>query len=282
MCPSDGFWTDQNTADSEKTLRYALKRGITVFDCAQSYGKGRAEQMLGKLASGKNVLFDTKIMPTTKDVRDVVKLSLERLKCGFLNRVYIHWPSSRLDWKANLKDLLRLKEEGLVRKVGVCNLTFDQLCELHSEISFDCFQRPVSLLWSREYDAVREFCSEHDIELAAYSPMGMGLLSGKYHSVSDLPEGDARSSLFCFQGACGDVFKDLSSICTAEDALLWVKEKNPDILILGARNPAQLEENLKILEGSINPERFDALSSLAESLASASAPICDNIFSYRW
>jgi len=282
MCPSDGFWQNQNTSDSEKTLRCALKHNIRVFDCAQSYGKGRAEQMLGKIASGSDVLFDTKIMPTTKDIREVVNLSLERLKCSFLNRIYIHWPSSRLDWKANLKALLSLKEEGLVRKVGVCNLTFDQLRALYSKIPIDCFQRPVSLLWSREYDSVRDFCSSHSIELAAYSPMGMGLLSGKYHSASDLPKDDPRSSLFCFQGACSAAFKDLSSVCTAEDALLWVKAKNPDVLILGARNPAQLEQNLQILQKTIDPERFDMLSSLAERLSSASEPICDNIFSYRW
>ena len=282
MCPSDGFWTDQNTADSEKTLRYSLRCGITVFDCAQSYGKGRTEQMLGKVVSKHEVLFDTKIMPTTKSIEDVVKLSLERLKCSFLNRVYIHWPSSRLDWKANLKDLVRLKEKGLIRKVGVCNLTLEQLRSLCSEIPVDCFQRPVSLLWSREYDEVRAFCTGRGIELAAYSPMGMGLLSGKYHSSSDLPLSDPRSSLFCFQPPCGDIFKNLLSVCTADDALLWVKAKNPDILILGARNPDQLEQNLKILEKDIDPERFGMLSSLAQSLSSASVAVCDNIFSYRW
>jgi aryl-alcohol dehydrogenase-like predicted oxidoreductase len=282
MCPSDGFWQDQNTSDSEKTLRYALRCNIRVFDCAQSYGKGRAEQMLGKIASSDNVLFDTKIMPTTKDIREVIKRSLERLKCSFINRIYIHWPSSRLDWKANLKALLSLKEEGLVRKVGVCNLTFYQLRSLYSEIPIDCFQRPVSLLWSREYDSVREFCSAHAIELAAYSTMGMGLLSGRYHSASDLPKDDPRSSLFCFQGACGDVFRDLLSVCTSEDALLWVKAKDPDILIIGARNPAQLEQNLQILEKNIDPDRFDMLSSFADRLSSASEPVCDNIFSYRW
>ena len=282
MCPSDGFWQDQDTAESEKTLRCAIRHNIRVFDCAQSYGKGRAEQMLGKIASGENALFDTKIMPTTKDIREVVNLSLKRLKCSFLNRIYIHWPSSRLDWKANLKALLKLREEGLVRKVGVCNLTFDQLRSLYSEIPIDCFQRPVSLLWSREYDSVRSFCTSHSIELAAYSPMGMGLLSGRYHSASDLPKDDPRSSLFCFQGACGDVFKDLSSVCTTEDALLWVKAKNPDVIILGARNPAQLEQNLRILGKTMDPERFAMLSSLADRLSSASEPVCDNIFSYRW
>lgn len=282
MCPSDGFWQDQNTDDSEKTLRCALKHNIRVFDTAQSYGKGHAEQMLGKVASGKDVLFDTKIMPTTKNIEDVVNLSLKRLKCSFLNRIYIHWPSSRIDWKANLKSLMNLKEKGLIRKVGVCNLTFDQLKNLYSEIQIDCFQRPVSLLWSREYDNVRAFCSSHNIELAAYSPMGMGLLSGKYLSASDLPKTDPRSSLFCFQGACGGVFKDLLSVCNAEDALLWVKAKNPDILILGARNPSQLEQNLQILEKNIDQERFNALTSLSNRLASASESICDNIFSYRW
>ena len=275
--PSDGFWKDQDPAASEKTLRYALKHGIGTFDCAQSYGHGRAEQLLGKLSSSNSFLVDTKIMPTVKPVRDLVNLSLSRLKVPFINRLYIHWPSSRIDWRANLKEMQALKDEGLVRKIGVCNLTFEELKHLYKEIPIACFQRPVSLIWSHEYDETRLFCTDNGIELAAYSPLGTGILSS-----NPIPKDDPRASLFCFDLACRDILNEIKNSCTVRDALLWVKAKKPDVLLLGARSVEQLEQNLAILTETQAPEKTAQLDGLASRLSAASRQICDNIFSYRW
>jgi len=284
--PSHGFWADQDTAVSEKTILRALELGITCFDCAQGYGNGRAEQLLGKIlgrtGAARDVLVDTKIMPTTGSVRNAVLTSLARLKVNRINRLYLHWPSSRIDWKQNLRQMSVLKEEGLVRKIGVCNLSPGQLEEVTHNLCIDSFQRPLSLIWSREYEQTKAFCSEKGIELVVCSPLGMGILNSRYRSPADFPASDPRCNLFCFAPSCKESLGAILSACTMEDALLWVKTKEPDVLLLGARNPLQLEQDLSFLGKAQDAEKTRALDILAENLSNASLPVCDNMFSYRW
>ncbi|MBQ2527563.1 MAG: aldo/keto reductase, partial [Spirochaetales bacterium] len=120
-------------------------------------------------------------------------------------------------------------------------------------------------------------------------PSGMGLLSGKYRKPEDLK--DARKDLFCFREPCRRAFlilvdlveeiaKKSGAECT-DIALSWVKSKKPDIVILGARNTAQLKRNLEhrlVLTAS----ELSDLDAAASELEKASRSVCENIFSYDW
>ena len=293
VSPSDGFWTDQDLSSRETVLSSAVRLGINCFDTAQSYGKGRTEQILGKILRrfpDKRFVVDTKIMPSSKSVSDILKPSLMSLSNIDIDCLYLHWPSKSFDNVDILKQISSLKEAGICRKVGVCNLPLEMLQEyVSSGVEIDRIQRPVSLLWTRELKQTMEFCKNHNIEVAAYSPTGMGLLSGKYHSASDLH--DARSTLFCFDLSCIGAFHDLIAVirnvseshhcsCTAV-ALAWVKSISPDILILGARNTAQLQENLNS-DVVLSETEISELSQAASMLDNASMGVCENIFSYNW
>ena len=293
VSPSDGFWTDQDLSSSEAVLSSAIRLGVNCFDTAQSYGKGRTEQILGKILRrfpDKRFVVDTKIMPSSKSVSDILKPSLMSLSSINIDCLYLHWPSKSFDNADILKQIFTLKEAGICRKVGVCNLPLDMLREyVSSGVQIDRIQRPVSLLWTRELSETMSFCRAHGIEVAAYSPTGMGLLSGNYHSASDLH--DARSNLFCFDSSCIGAFNDLLNVirsiseshqcsCTAV-ALAWVKSINPDILILGARNIDQLQENLSS-DLVLSEIEIADLSQAASSLNKASMRVCENIFSYNW
>ena len=293
VSPSDGFWTDQDLSSSETVLSSAVRLGINCFDTAQSYGKGRTEQILGKILRrfpDKRFVVDTKIMPSSKSVSDILKPSLMSLSSIDIDCLYLHWPSKSFDNVDLLKQISSLKEAGICHKVGVCNLPLEMLQEyVSSGVEIDRIQRPVSLLWTRELKQTMEFCRSHNIEVAAYSPTGMGLLSGKYNSASDLH--DARSTLFCFDPSCIGAFHDLIAVirnvseshhcsCTAV-ALAWVKSISPDILILGARNTSQLKENLNSDVVLLESEIAD-LSKAASTLDKASMGVCENIFSYNW
>ena len=117
----------------------------------------------------------------------------------------------------------------------------------------------------------------------------MGLLSGKYRKPDDLS--DARKNLFCFREPCQKAFLALldlireiagnnSTECT-DVALSWVKAKNPDIVILGARNVTQMKHNL---ENSLvlSSSELSDLDTAAAALDKASWDVCENIFSYDW
>ncbi len=296
--PSDGFWCNQNPLESERLLGQAVRMGIRSFDTAQSYGKGRTEQLLGKVLArfpNEDFKVDSKIMPTTKDPLDLVKLSLSRLRRKSLNRLYLHWPRTGFDAVPFIERMAQCKDIGLVEKIGICNAPLEYLGSLWREldgrnVALDCLQVPVSLLWTRDLDDTFAFCHDHGIEVAAYSPMGMGLLSGKYEKPEDL--GDARANLFCFKEPCfaayGRLLETLKEVASAHNvscatiALAWTASCGVDTVILGARNKTQLESDISALDMRLDTEEFLELKRAGEELAMCSLKVCDNIFSYNW
>lgn len=294
IAPSDGFWTGQSLSDSESLVKYAIQNGIRGFDTAQSYGKGQAEQTLGKILGrypNENFMVDTKIMPSSKDPYDILKPSLSRLKINSINRLYLHWPRTGFDNASYLTGMKKLKDDGFVKKVGICNITRSGLEKLmDSGVEIDCYQRPVSLLWTRELDDVLAFCRERSIEVVGYSPLGMGLLGGRYRSSSELS--DARKNIFCFKEPCYSVFKKMLSVIEsiakdldvsmADVALGWVAKTGCDVVLLGARNKAQLEANLKGLNIQLTDSQIETLDVISNELSECSKDLCDNIFSYNW
>lgn len=294
IAPSDGFWQDQDIKRSEEVLTKAVRLGIRHFDSAQSYGKGRSEQTLCKILSrfkDQDFVIDTKIMPSSKNISDILKVSQDRLKGLGIERLYLHWPRTGFDNTALLSAMAELKDNGLVRKIGVCNMGLEELKRiLDAGIVIDTFQRPLSLLWTRDWEESLEFCHCHGIEVATYSPLGMGLLSGRYRNSYNLP--DARSTLFCFDKRCHNeylkVLDTLSLVAsknnmTMTDAsLCYVASKKPDILLLGARSTSQLESNLEALKKSLDEDSLLALDEVSLELDNASRSVCSNIFSYDY
>ncbi len=291
--PSDGFWTDQSLRDSENVISRAVRLGIRCFDTAQSYGKGRSEQTLAKILRrfpDLSFTVDTKIMPSSKSPEELLRISLERLKPLTVDCLYLHWPRSGFDNRNYLREMDKLKDKGLIGKIGACNLPLKDLRQfVRSGLKIDRIQRPVSLLWTRELDETLAFCRENNTELAAYSPTGMGLLNGKYRNKEDLH--DARSSLFCFNEKCLKAYHDLLDLVTrtAENnglsntdvARIWTENTNSDIIIIGARNTDQLDQNLKQNLKLSSSELAD-LSAAARELDRSSTGVCENIFSYNW
>ncbi len=290
---TDGFWTGQDTGSAEAVISSAVKAGICGFDTAQSYGKGRAEQVLGKILRrfpDHRFFVDTKIMPTTRNLDDVLKSSIHNLSGIDIDTLYLHWPSSNFDNAALLQGISILRDKGLCRKTGACNLPLEMLEALaDAGMVPDRIQRPVSLLWTRELGETLAFCRDAGIEVAAYSPTGMGLLSGKYRTPAVLP--DARAGLFCFRPECIVYFHHLLDVvgsiaqrhevgCSAV-ALAWTRQTGCDIVITGARNVDQLKENLGC-GVVLTHDEVEELGGAAQELETAARKVCDNIFSYRW
>ena len=289
--PSDGFWTSQDPALSEKLLGFTIRQGFSCFDTAQGYGKGRAEQLLGKVLSrypNKEFYVDSKLMPSSKEPLELVSQSLARLRIKKLNRLYLHWPKTGFDVKGFLHRMLTLKDAGLVNKVGICNTPLEYLKNL--EVPLDCLQLPVSLLWTRDLKETLSYCRKQKIEVIAYSPLGIGLLSGKYTTSSDLI--DARASLFCFKEPCYKPFLNLlgllkkiaceREVSPATVALAWVAKSGVDNIILGVRSQEQLLNNVEALNFSLNCGELEALNKAAYNLDQESRKICNNLFSYNW
>lgn len=291
--PSDGFWTDQSLRDSENVISRAVRLGVRCFDTAQSYGKGRSEQTLAKILRhfpDLSFTVDTKIMPSSKSPEELLEISLERLKPLTVDCLYLHWPRSGFDNLDFLRKMDYLKEKKLIGKLGVCNIPLKDLRQfVRSGLKIDRIQRPVSLLWTRELDETLAFCRENNMELAAYSPTGMGLLSGKYRNAQDLRDG--RSKLFCFNEKCLKAYHNLldlvariaenNGLTNTDVSRIWTENTNTDIIILGARNTDQLEQNLR-KNLKLSSSELSDLSVAAKELDRSSMDVCENIFSYNW
>jgi aryl-alcohol dehydrogenase-like predicted oxidoreductase len=208
-----GLW-QQELSNSIKTIHHALRLGLRDFDTAQSYGKGKSEQVLTQqLRRFSNEINRSELSIATKitlpykadQIKTLVNRSLKRMELTYLDILYIHWPDSKKEIAPYLKELLILKEQNLIKAIGLSNFTLPLLKEACTTIPIDYIQIPLSLLWIRSYNEVKQFCKEKKIKIVTYSPLGVGLLSGKYLTETK----DWRNSLFPFKEEYQKPFQSL-------------------------------------------------------------------------
>lgn len=295
-----GFWSDQPREDSIRTIHAALRGGVRHFDTAQGYGNGRSEQMVGqqlrrfrKEFPRDSLTIATKVMPMSPDkLRTSVEMSLRRLCTPYIDILYLHWPDSKTDTGPLLETMSRLKAEGTVRQIGVSNfppLLLEKTCR---NIQIDWVQCAGSLLWIKNLAWTADFCKRHGINTAIYSPLGMGLLTGRYRTAADLPEGDARRKLFCFQPEYEEswnhlldrlqTYSERLSCAPGQLALAWALSQEVSAVISGARDKTQLTENLVARQLSVPKDVLMELSSAAWRLNQDIPQEQDNIFGHAW
>ncbi len=292
-----GFWGDQPREDSIQTIHAALRGGVRHFDTAQGYGNGRSEQMVGqqlrrfrKEFPRDSLTIATKVMPMSPDkLKTTVERSLRRLCTPYIDILYLHWPDSKTETGPLLETMSRLKAEGAVRQIGVSNFPPFLLEKTCRNIQLDWVQCAGSLLWTKNLAETIRICKREGMKTALYSPLGMGLLTGRYRTAADLPEGDARRKLFCFQPECEEswnhlldrlqTYSERLSCTPGQLALAWALSQDVSIVVGGARNKHQLAENL-------TAEHLSIPQNMMEGLADAALRVIpreqDNIFGHAW
>ncbi len=185
-----GGFTD---ADLEAAYQASLAYGVNFFDTAESYGQGRSEALLGQFRrrSGWPVVIATKFMPfpwrlTKGELLRALRNSLQRLGLQTVDLYQMHWPFPPVSIETWMDAMADAVEAGLVRAVGVSNYSAKQM-----EVAFNALARRNIPLASNqvmyslvnrkvETSGLLDLCHELEITLIAYSPLGKGLLTGKY------------------------------------------------------------------------------------------------------
>jgi aryl-alcohol dehydrogenase-like predicted oxidoreductase len=201
-------WGPQDDEQSIAAIHRALERGINWIDTAAAYGFGRSEQIVGSALEGvaeRPYVFtkcsllegpDRKVMHSLQ--RDSIlreaEGSLQRLGVDAIDLYQIHWPVPAADIKEGWAALAELKEQGLVKHIGVSNFGVDQLRQVQEIVPVETLQPQYSLI---ERDVEREilpFAEREGIGVIVYSPMGSGLLTGRMNRerIEQLPEDDWR------------------------------------------------------------------------------------------
>jgi aryl-alcohol dehydrogenase-like predicted oxidoreductase len=185
-------WGPQDDDDSIATIQRALEHGINWIDTAAAYGFGHSEDVVGRALKGlpERPLVFTKASllegPGRRIVHNLTRdsilreahASLRRLGIDAIDLYQIHWPIPEGDIEEGWAALAELKEEGLVRHIGVSNFDVGQLARIQQIAPVETLQPQYSLI---ERDVEREilpFAEREGIGVIVYSPMGSGLLTG--------------------------------------------------------------------------------------------------------
>jgi aryl-alcohol dehydrogenase-like predicted oxidoreductase len=201
-------WGDQDDDASIAAIRRALELGVNWIDTAAVYGLGRSERVVGRALAGlgERPLIFTKasliddgagrvVHDLSRDsIRREVEASLARLQLDAIDLYQIHWPVPDRDIEEGWSAFAELKDEGLVRHIGVSNFDVEQLRRIQSIAPVETLQPPYSLV-AREVEAeILPFAEREGIGVIVYSPMGSGLLTGKMsrERLARLPADDWR------------------------------------------------------------------------------------------
>lgn len=300
------FWGGTDDAEAVTAIRAAVDAGINTIDTAPMYGFGHSEEVVGKALKGirDKVIVATKCglrwnrtdgdfhfvaqdeQNRSHQIYKVLKpdsiieecdLSLKRLNVDVIDLYQCHWPDTTTPIADTMGALMKLKEQGKIRAIGVSNFTPPMMRECLNTAPLASDQPKYSQL-AREIEAdVLPFCRENNIGVIVYSPLAQGLLTGKVTMDRQFAPGDLRVNTPWFQpqnrqrvlDALGRIrpIADAHRATLGQVAINWVIN-TPGVTsaIVGARNAAQVRENVHAAEFRLSEEEQSFIRSTFESL----------------
>ena len=268
------FYGSGSEQESIATIHHAIERGVTFLDTADMYGVGKNEELVGRAIADRRdqVFLATKfgnvrgpkgeflgVKGDADYVRSACEASLRRLGVEGIDLYYQHRVDPNVPIEDTVGAMLRLKEEGKVRFLGLSEAAPRTIRRAAAVATISAVQTELSL-WSRDAEAeVLPTVRELGIAYVAYSPLGRGFLTGQITSPDDLPEDDCRKFHPRFQGE--NFAKNIALVreveamakekgcTTAQLALAWVLAQGDDVIpIPGTKRVRYLDENIGALE----------------------------------
>jgi aryl-alcohol dehydrogenase-like predicted oxidoreductase len=284
-----GYGKTYTDTDIHGAFHISSQSGISFFDTAEVYGKGRSEQLLGACLQEARqsplvtpLVVATKFMPYPWRLRkgkllSALRASLARLGLERVDLYQIHWPFRPVPIEVWANALADAVEAGLTRAAGVSNYNSAQMLRAHSALSkrgipLASNQVEFHLLNRRvEREGLVKLCRELGVTLIAYSPLAKGMLTGKYTPQTPPP----RMRSYIFRRArlakIQPLIRLMREIGQARDgkspaqvALNWVMCKGA-VPIPGAKNPPQARENAAALGWRLAEAEIAALDAESQN-----------------
>ena len=298
-----GFRGQGDEKDAERAIVHALEHGINLIDCANVYGLRddhhpdaiRSETILGRALKGRrdDAVITSKVTsaigPGPNDrgnsryhIMREVERSLKRLDTDRIDVYILHSWDPTTPIEETLRALDDIQRQGKVRYVGCSNFSAWQVAialgtqERIGASRFICVQHPYNML-NRELEREMFGLVRHeDLGIMAYSPLGVGLLSGVYQPGEPPPAGTLWATLGrdAFRqvnsGVAPQVLETLFQLARAREksiaqvAMNWVLAKAEiTVAISGADTVEQLDDVLGALEWKLSPEEQKKLDEVS-------------------
>jgi len=283
-------------SESERIVGAALDAGVNIVDTADIYSDGDSERLTGAALAALKRPRDTYIVATKVRGRSgpgpnqvglsrahilhAVDASLARLKCDFIDLYQIHGVDTETPIEETVRALDDVVKAGKVRYVGFSNLAAWHamkalaFADSHGLSRFVSAQMYYSIAGRDIEREIVPLALDQHLAILPWSPLAGGLLSGKFDLESTGPEG-ARRTTFDFppvdRERAKKVLAALRAVSTdsghsvARIALAWLLTR-PFVtsVIIGARRPDQLADNLAATDVTLSPEHVAALDAASD------------------
>jgi methylglyoxal reductase len=304
------MWGGTKKNDPDGAIRAAVDHGINLIDTAPMYGYGRSEELVGQALKGlrDQVVLATKcgmvwyqkegekffeaneqgraqsddenkvevyINLRPAMIRYEIEESLRRLKTDRIDLYQTHWQDSTTKTEDVMAELMKLKQEGKIRAIGCSNATIEQMKRYQAMGQLDSDQEQYSMLQRQHEAGNLPFCRESNIAFLAYSPMALGILSGKIGPDHEFGEGDVRRDNPWYKkenrpkvDTLLDVVRSIAEdkgVTVAQTVIAWTLEQpGCTHALVGARNRDQGIANAKAGEVELTEEEIRAIRQVVD------------------
>ncbi len=292
-----GSWLTYGGSVEEDTARACMRRayelGVTFFDTANVYARGRAEEVVGRTIKDfarDSIVLATKVFfpmgdgpndqgLSRKHIRMEIDASLRRLDVEYVDLYQCHRYDVHTPLEETCEAMNDLVRSGKVLYWGVSEWNADQISAACNLARARGWAEPVSnqpqysAVWRRVEPRVFPVCREYGLGNVVWSPLAQGILSGKYTSVENAPKGTRAASASAdmmedyFTQPVLDAVQRLKPLaaeahCTlAQLALAWcLREEVVSAVIVGATRPEQVDDNVAAADLDIDPEIFHRMN----------------------
>jgi 1-deoxyxylulose-5-phosphate synthase len=277
-------------------VRRALDCGVTLIDTSNIYGRGGAELLLGEALAGvprdRYVLATKLFFPMTEtdkglsrtQIMKQLEASLQRLKTDHVDLYQCHRYDPDTPLEETMQALTEVAQQGKVRCIGFSEWPADKIraaIAMPGVARFVSSQPQYSLLHRQPEREIFPLCAANGISQIVWSPLGQGVLTGKYRAGA-APPADSRAASPAMGGFIREGWMKQPSVLAAvremgplaasaglslaQFALAWVlRAPNVASAIIGATRPEQVEENAAASDSQVDPALFLQAEKLLEA-----------------
>jgi aryl-alcohol dehydrogenase-like predicted oxidoreductase len=271
-----GYGRDYNSKTAGDIVHRALDLGVNLIDTAEIYGLGRSEKIVGEAIRERRaeVFLATKLFPVGLPLMTRMRArgSLRRLGVDHVELYQQHWPSALFPPRATMPRFKQLMDDGLIRHAGVSNHSLAQWQACDAALGGPVLSNQVrfSLAHPEPRRDLVPWAQKSGRLVIAYSPLGQGLLSGKYQSAPPANFRRFRRDFSAGSRARREpLVEALREIANARHAtpsqvaLAWLVRQPNVVAIPGASSLKQLEENVAAADLELTGDDVAELDTLS-------------------